>query len=118
MKELAIVLRPADPFMVCTPVEQNMEELQLIVGGWVEQIRISEGVTFLVNEEPAYNSPINAVATLLAANYGRAFPEGIRGTVIVFGKPHVDGWKPVPGNVLGVVGEIMRQIGVLDDLPK
>lgn len=118
MKELAIVLRPFEPYLTCSPLEQEIGVLQSIVGGYVEQIRISEGITFLVWEDAPADCPVNVIATLLAANYGQAYPQGIRGKVIVLGKPHVDGWNPVPGVVLGVVGEIMRQTGALDDLPQ
>ena len=75
----AIVKRPDEPTGHMTHISNTLENLQSIVGGYIETVTLPTGCVLICNEEGKLNGlPKNF-------RYGITIPDTICGTVIVVG---------------------------------
>ena len=64
--------------------EYELEELQTIVGGFIEIIELCDGMIMVINEEGKFTCEPNAHATVLAKMCGAIYPHDyIAGNVLV-----------------------------------
>lgn len=73
----------------------ELERYQHIVGGWVEQVTLSSGDAFFINEEGRYTPGLvfNSIATDVAGLGGRPdiLLQGLIGNAVLVGPPDDEG---------------------------
>lgn len=78
--KIKVVMMPADPARKAyvTNIEDSLKNMQRIVGGLIEPVRIAEDAAVIVNEEGRINGmPLNANCPFCV--FGDAFLVGVKG---------------------------------------
>lgn len=79
MSKIRVVMMPVDRAPYITFISDTLENMQKIVGGYIESVRIAKDAAMIVNEEGILrNLPIN-LSCAFPNIYGDAFFVGVNG---------------------------------------